>query len=323
MRRAESDFADRAGPTLRISGATKVYPGPVRAVEDLDLEVARGDIFGLLGPNGAGKTTTVGMCTTLLRPTSGLVEVTGLNVTTQPARVRAMIGSLSTENTLDYSLSVRDNLVFHGRYFGMTKSDSARRADELLHRFELVERARLTPWALSTGMAKRLELARAVMHTPAVLFLDEPTSGLDPQSRLAFWDYIGTMRADDAMTVILTTHYIEEAERYCDNVAIIDHGRIIERGRPDDLIRRVDQITTIDVTLERGNGDVAELLGRIDGVEAAESHAGRVRVRTRTAVELLPRMLRDLAEYGPESVSVSRPSLENVFVSLTGRGLRD
>ena len=223
---------------ISIEGLVKVYSGPpaVRAVDGIDLEVHEGETFGLLGPNGAGKTTTVGVCTTRVRATEGRAVVAGVDVAADSTRAKARMGVVTQFNTLDRSLSVRQNLYYHCRYFGMSRREARRRADELLERFRLEDRAIGMTIALSGGMAQRLQVARAVAHRPRVLFLDEPTAGLDPQSRIALWEVVEELKAE-GVTVLLTTHYMEEADSLCDRVAIVDHGKVLVLGPPSELRR--------------------------------------------------------------------------------------
>jgi ABC-2 type transport system ATP-binding protein len=221
-----------------IDNLTKRYTrdGDVKAVDGISLEIESGETFGLLGPNGAGKTTTVNVCTTRTPPTSGRVRIAGFDVRTEPIRVRGAIGVVTQYNTLDRSCSVAENLYFHCRYFGMGRRQSKERTAELLETFRLTAKAKAQPVWLSGGMVQRLQIARAVAHRPRVLFLDEPTTGLDPQSRLALWDHLDKLRREGT-TILLTTHYMEEADRLCDRVAIVDHGRILASGSPEALKR--------------------------------------------------------------------------------------
>src|SRR3954447_12777236 len=223
-------------------GLTKVFDGrggQLRAVDDLNLGVHRGEIFGLLRPNGAGKTTTVGMLTTRVIPTSGRASVGGIDVVQHPAAAKQVIGVVPQTNTLDRALDVAENLFFHGRYFGMTARDANKRTAELLEQFRLADRAKANVNEMSGGMAQRLMVARAIMHDPDVLFLDEPTSGLDPQSRLALWDVINELHAN-GQTIVLTTHYMEEAEQLCERVAIVDHGKLLALDTPAGLKRALN-----------------------------------------------------------------------------------
>jgi len=306
---------------------TKVFAGrgsEVRAVDGLDLEVGRGEIFGLLGPNGAGKTTTVGMLTTRVIPTSGRARVGGIDVVADPTAAKRVIGVVSQTNTLDRALDVTENLVFHARYFGYSAREAKRRADELLERFRLTDRARAEVVALSGGMAQRLMVARAIMHDPDVLFLDEPTSGLDPQSRLALWDVIGELH-DRGQTIVLTTHYMEEADQLCNRVAIVDHGRLLALGSPSELKRSVG--TTSEVRIH-ATGDLDALVGELTalpGVAGGEVIDGTVHLYLGADGPPLPELIGRADRAGAEvrDVGIRETTLETVFISLTGRELRE
>src|SRR5437870_10367249 len=237
------------GAVIRTEGLVKVYPGDIRAVDGLDLALRPGELFGLLGPNGAGKTTTVGMLTTRIIPTAGRAWVGGLDVVAHPALAKQAIGVVPQTNTLDRSLTVWENLYFHGRYFGMSSRVSKQTADRLLEQFRLTDRAGATVAALSGGMAQRLMVARAIVHDPSILFLDEPTAGLDPQSRLAFWDIMRDLHGR-GQTILLTTHYMEEADQLCDRVAIMDHGRLLALDTPAGLKQSVEADTVVRVTTD-------------------------------------------------------------------------
>jgi ABC-2 type transport system ATP-binding protein len=232
---------------IRTEGLTKIFPGGVKAVDSLDLSLRRGEIFGLLGPNGAGKTTTVGMLTSMVIPTEGRAFVGGVDVIAHPALAKQAIGVVPQTNTLDRSLSVWENLYFHGRFFGMSARDAKAEATRLLERLLLADRASAEVLALSGGMAQRLMVARAVMHRPAILFLDEPTAGLDPQGRIALWSILEELHTE-GQTILLTTHYMEEADQYCHRVAIMDHGRILALDSPSGLKRGVGADTIVTVS---------------------------------------------------------------------------
>src|SRR6476620_5372129 len=231
---------------IRTEQLTKVYPGGLKAVDELDLEVHQGEIFGLLGPNGAEKTTTAGMLTTRVVPTSGKAYLGGIDVAAHPALAKQLSGIVSQQNTLDRQLTVWENLYFHGRLFGMGAKQSRRVADELLEQFQLAKWAKASVYALSGGMAQRLMVARAIFHRPSVLFLDEPTAGLDPQSRLALWDLLGKLHRD-GQTILLTTHYMEEADRLCERVAIMDHGKVLALDTPAALKQSIGADTVVTV----------------------------------------------------------------------------
>src|SRR5271163_2382253 len=247
---------------IRTVELTKIYPGTdFAAVDALDLSVYSGEIFGLLGPNGAGKTTTAGMLTTRVVPTSGSAFVGGIDIVAHPALAKQLIGIVSQQNTLDRQLTVWENLYFHGRLFGISASESRRKADELLEQLHLTKWAKASVYALSGGMAQRLMMARAIFHRPAVLFLDEPTAGLDPQSRLALWEILGELN-EAGQTILLTTHYMEEAEQLCDRVAIMDHGKILALDTPAALKQSVGADTIVVVKADGEPGALADLLSR-------------------------------------------------------------
>ena len=305
---------------------TKVYEGTdFRAVDGLNLSVAEGEIFGLLGPNGAGKTTTAGMLTTRVIPTSGKALVAGIDVVAHPALAKQLIGVVSQTNTLDRQLTVWENLYFHGRLFGISAAQSRRTADDLLERFQLAKWAKASVYALSGGMAQRLMVARSIFHRPAVLFMDEPTSGLDPQGRLALWDLLHDLNAA-GQTIVLTTHYMEEADRLCGRVAIMDHGRILALDTPAALKQGVDADTVVTV---KAGGDQERLArtmqASLDGVTRIRHTDAGLQLHVRGGNRLLARVMAAAETDGFEvaDLSVAEPSLETVFISLTGKELRD
>ena len=322
----DAEAIDHSSAVIRTEGLTKVYAGSdFRAVDGLDLVVGHGEIFGLLGPNGAGKTTTAGMLTTRVVPTSGTALVGGIDVVRHPALAKQILGIVSQQNTLDRQLTVWENLYFHGRLFGMPAKESRREADRLLEQFQLRNWATASVYALSGGMAQRLMVARAIFHRPAVLFLDEPTAGLDPQSRLALWEVLRELNAA-GQTILLTTHYMEEADQLCGRVAIMDRGRILALDAPDALKRRVDADTIVTVTAA---GD-REALGRalrerVPGVTLVRPVDGGVELHVKGTHRLLPAVVTGAedAGYPVLDVSVTVPTLETVFLNLTGKELRD
>ena len=310
---------------IRTEQLTKVYPGDILAVDHLDLEVHAGEIFGLLGPNGAGKTTTAGMLTTRVIPTSGNAIVDGVDVVAHPTRAKQVIGVVPQTNTLDRSLDVYENLYFHGRFFGMAAKTAKTEAHRLLDQFRLSDRARVPVLALSGGMAQRLMVARAIMHRPAILFLDEPTAGLDPQSRIALWEILGELHRD-GQTILLTTHYMEEADQLCDRLAIIDHGRLLAADTPGALKRSIGIDAMVTVTAV---GDLEELAtalrGQVAEASRVEAADGVVRLWTARTEGILPRII-DVAEtagFTVTDLSATAPTLETVFIHLTGKDLRE
>ena len=318
-----------AGPpdaVIHTEDLTKVYQGTdFAAVDRLNLDVFGGEIFGLLGPNGAGKTTTAGMLTTRVVPTSGRAFLAGIDIAAHPALAKQLSGIVSQQNTLDRQLTVWENLYFHGRLFGMGATASRRTADELLEQFQLSRWAKASVYALSGGMAQRLMVARAIFHRPSVLFLDEPTAGLDPQSRLALWDLLGGLHRQ-GQTILLTTHYMEEADQLCDRVAIMDHGKILALDTPAVLKQSVGADTVVTVKATGDIGQLAELLARdVEGVTRTRPADGGVQLHVQGSGRLVPRIAAAAERGGFDLVdlSISEPSLETVFIHLTGKELRD
>ncbi len=323
---AETGSAATADPIIRTVGLTKVYAGSgVRAVDGLDLVVGTGEIFGLLGPNGAGKTTTAGMLTTRVVPTSGEAYVGGIDVMAHPAVAKQIIGIVSQQNTLDRQLTVWENLYFHGRLFGIPARESRRTADELLELFQLDRWAGASVYALSGGMAQRLMVARAIFHRPAVLFLDEPTAGLDPQSRLSLWETLRLLNAE-GQTILLTTHYMEEADQLCGRVAIMDRGRILALDAPAALKSQVEADTIVTVTAPGDQAELARVLtAAVPGVALSRPVEGGVELHVRGKDRLLPSVVSAAEEGGFPvlDLSVTEPTLETVFIKLTGKELRE
>jgi ABC-2 type transport system ATP-binding protein len=313
-------------PIVQIQALTKVFEGKQRvvALDGIDLEVEQGEIFGLLGPNGAGKTTTIGICTTRTLPSGGTVRIAGIDVVEHPAKARQFIGVVPQFNTLDRSLSIYENLYFHCRYFGFSHAEAKARSNELLAQFLLTERAKSTPNQLSGGLAQRVQIARAIAHRPRVLFLDEPSAGLDPQSRLAMWTAVQGLRKE-GITVVLTTHYMEEADELSDRVAIVDRGKLLALGAPQQLKDTHGAETMIDLKLRNIEGAeaVAVQLRQRDGVASAEKTADGLRVFAVSADGLLPEIIQASASLGLRDVAITEPSLETVFIHLTGRDLRE
>ena len=311
---------------VELKKLVKVFEGkpPVTAVNGIDLEVPDGGIFGLLGPNGAGKTTTISMCTTRVLPTSGSVRIAGVDVVRSPALARRYIGVVTQYNTLDRACTVFENLYFHCRYFGQSRADSRARSNELLGQFLLSDKADSFPWQISGGLAQRLQIARAIAHHPAVLFLDEPSAGLDPQSRIAMWKMVRDLHKE-GITVLLTTHYMEEADELCDHVAIIDHGEILVTDTPQRLKNSLGAQTIyhLDVRDRTGVDNLMESLQQLPHVQSVGRTAEDLLVYAQSADGLLASIVQAAAPYGLRDVSVTEPTLENVFISLTGRDLRE
>ena len=316
---------------IRTVALEKVYPASgkgtreVRAVDGVDLEVAPGEFFGLLGPNGAGKSTTIGMLTTRVLPTGGRAEIAGIDVVKDPVRAKLLIGVVPQTNTLDRQLSVVENLEFHGRYFGMSRRDSRKRAADLLEQFQLADRANANVFALSGGMAQRLMIARALVHRPQVLFLDEPTSGIDPQTRLVLWDLLRDLHSQ-GQTILLTTHYMEEADVLCERVAIIDHGKILVDGSPDDLKASLGAATVLTLRAAgRRVGAWRKAVTALPAVSRIEVDGESTKVYAANSKGLLAQIVTLASEHDLQVTDATSqpPTLEAVFLAKTGRDLRD
>src|SRR2546426_4992904 len=264
----------------------------VKALEGISFEVPRGQFFGLLGPNGAGKTTTIGVLTTRVVPTSGTARIEGIDVARNPVAVKRRIGVVPQVNNLDRSLTAREILLFHAEYFGVPKHKRESQAQQLLNRFELAERADEKVIGFSGGMVQRLKIARALMHDPAILFLDEPTTGLDPQSRRAMWDMLRELNAK-GQTILLTTHYMEEADQLCERAAIIDHGKLLALDSPAQLKRSVPGGYLIELMARGGVSDsFATALRALPGVVDVKPDRDRVRIYADRAEGLLANAMR-------------------------------
>jgi len=311
---------------VEIFGLRKVYEAktPVTAVDGIDLNVTSGELFGLLGPNGAGKTTTISIATTRALPTSGSVRIAGIDVVAQPAIARRCIGVVPQYNTLDRSCTVSENIYFHCLFFGMSRAEARARTAQLLEQFRLSDRAEAYPQALSGGLAQRLQIARAIAHRPKVLFLDEPSAGLDPQSRLAMWEAVRGLRAE-GITVVLTTHYMEEADELCDRLAIIDHGKILVQDTPAALKASVGGDKIYELRLSNGDagGQLQTKLRATSGVNSVDPIEGGLRVFAKAQDGLLASVVTTANQFGLRDVMTTEPSLETVFIRLTGRDLRE
>ena len=318
--------AGRGGAAIHTEDLTKVYPGTdFSAVDHLNLDVKAGEIFGLLGPNGAGKTTTAGILTTRVVPTSGRAFIAGVDVAAHPVLAKQLSGIVSQQNTLDRQLTVWENLYFHGRLFGMGARESRQVADQLLEQFQLSKWAKASVYALSGGMAQRLMVARAIFHRPSVLFLDEPTAGLDPQSRLVLWDLLGQLHRD-GQTILLTTHYMEEADQLCERVAIMDHGRILAVDTPAALKQSIGADTVVTVKTTGDPDKLGELLSRdVEGVTRTRQADGALELHVQGSDRLAPRIVlaAERGGFDLSDLSIAEPSLETVFIQLTGKELRD
>ena len=311
---------------VQIEKLSKVYEGKSRvvAVDGIDLAVEEGALFGLLGPNGAGKTTTIGICTTRALPTAGSVRIAGVDVVAQPSLARQSIGVVPQYNTLDRACTIFENIYFHCLYFGFSSGEARVRTNELLAQFHLSERVDARPAQLSGGLAQRVQIARAIAHRPKVLFLDEPSAGLDPQSRLAMWEAVSGLR-HEGITVVMTTHYMEEADELCDRVAIIDHGKILVEDTPAALKSSVgaQKVYQLHLRDQGGVEALAATLRGVEGVSRVESTGDGVRVFAHGADGLLSEIVSAASPYGLRDLTIAETSLETVFIQLTGRDLRE
>jgi ABC-2 type transport system ATP-binding protein len=311
---------------VELEGLQKVYDGKQRvvAVDGIDLNVREGELYGLLGPNGAGKTTTISICTTRALPTAGRVRIAGIDVVAAPSMARRCIGVVPQYNTLDRACTIYENIYFHCLFFGFSRADARQRADQLLAQFHLTERTAAYPAQLSGGLAQRVQIARAIAHHPKVLFLDEPSAGLDPQSRIAMWDAVRGLR-EEGITVVLTTHYMEEADELCDRVAIIDHGKILVEDTPSALKSSVGAQRVYELDL-RSQENVPKLVHELEqkpGIASAEATAKGVRILAEGAEGLLSEVVHAANPYGLRDLTITETSLETVFIRLTGRDLRE
>jgi ABC-2 type transport system ATP-binding protein len=296
----------------------------VEAVAGVDLAVMSGEIFGFLGPNGAGKTTTLRMLATLLPPTEGTARVAGVDLRTQPHLVRERIGYVGQAGGADREITGRRELVFQGRLYGMSAGEASRRAAELIEKLELESAADRKVGTYSGGQKRRLDIGLGLVHEPQLLFLDEPTTGLDPQSRARVWDEVQRLH-ERGITVFLTTHYLDEADALCDRIAIIDHGKIVAEGTPEELKRAVaGDVVTLSVSGDRQQAAL-DLLKTQDFVREASSEDGLVRLYVDRGELAMPAILRLLDASGMElrTMELHRPSLDDVFLRKTGRSLRE
>ena len=326
-----------AAPAIETRALRKVYrtpppgmlprgkaAGPVEvvALDALDLQVRAGEFFGLLGPNGAGKTTTLGILTTRVKATSGAAFVAGVDVVTDDVAVKQRIGVVPQRPNADRSLTVLENLVFHAAYFGIPRPDATRKALALLESIGIADRGGAKVDQLSGGQQQRLMIARALIHDPEILFLDEPTVGLDPQARLDLWDLLRGMHRE-GRTIVMTTHYMEEADRLCERVAIVDRGRLLACDTPRALKSRAPGGTLIELTLEGDAAQAVEQARGQPGVLQAEAQGNVLSVYAERPGEVLAQLIRRLEGSGRivHDIHLAPPSLETLFISLTGRKL--
>ncbi|MFZ2411310.1 MAG: ATP-binding cassette domain-containing protein [Candidatus Methanoperedens sp.] len=301
---------------IKTEALTKKY-GKLTAVDELNLEVEEGEIFGLLGPNGAGKTTLISMLCTILKPTSGRAWVNGFDIVKEPGKVRKSIGIVFQQPSVDDLLTGRENLAMHNLLFGVPRELRKQRIDEVLSIVNLEKRADDLVNTYSGGMRRRLELARGIMHHPKILFLDEPTLGLDPQTREHIWAYIQELAEKECMTVMLTTHYMEEAEQLCDRVAIIDYGKIVVLDSPQTL---KNKIVGDVVKLKQQNPDI-DSLRKLDYVKNVQEKDGLLYLSIKDASKHLQDLLAHTGTI--DFVEVRSGTLNDVFIHYTGREIRE
>jgi ABC-2 type transport system ATP-binding protein len=310
-------------PAIAASSLRKTYPNEVRALDDLSFEVGPGTVFGLLGPNGAGKSTTVKILTTLARPDAGSARVAGADVLAEPARVREAIGVVAQRSGVDREATGRENLRLQGQVHGMGGRRLEARIDELLESFGLTDAAGRLARTYSGGMERRLDIALGLVHRPSVLFLDEPTTGLDPEVRASMWTEIARLAQDEGLTILLTTHYLEEADRLASRLAIVDRGRVVAEGTPEQLKAdlRGDSVH-VELDGDGGeNGTVREALEQLAGVREVVLDGRSLHARAEDGARAVPGVLQALEArgLGVASVTVARPSLDDVYLRYAGR----
>jgi ABC-2 type transport system ATP-binding protein len=318
-----------AAPIVRTEKLCKRFAAHrgqvVDAVCDLDLEVGRGEIFGLLGPNGAGKTTAMRMLCTLLLPSSGRATVTGFDLATQAGEIRRHIGYVGQKGGMEHSATGRENLMLHAQLYRMSKAEAARRVEALIDRLGLSSFADRKTETYSGGQRRIFDLASGVINAPELLFLDEPTTGLDPNSRARLWEEVRALH-QQGTTVFLTTHYLEEADALCDRVAIVDLGRIVALGSPAELKKQIaGDIITLDYGTAGEASAATKLLDAAELVRECRAIDTSLQLHVDRGDEALPMILKTLGQggFGPKSVHLSRPSLDDVFLKLTGRSMRE
>ncbi|MFG3515992.1 ATP-binding cassette domain-containing protein [Streptomyces bobili] len=316
-------------PAVEARALIKTYPGGVTALNGMDVTVESGTVFGLLGPNGAGKSTTVKILTTLARPDSGAATVAGHDVLRHPDRVRRAIGVVAQNSGADLVATGRENLRLQGRLYGVGGAVLESRVDELLERFSLTDAAGRPVAGYSGGMRRRLDVALGLVHRPEILFLDEPTTGLDPEARAAMWDEIGRLAGAEGLTILLTTHYLEEADRLAERVAIVDRGRVVVTGTPGELKGEL-RGDAVHLELRTPLGDTGRslldaALGALPGVHEVVGDGHRISVRADDGAAAVPALLAALERAGVAvaAATVARPSLDDVYLRYTGRSYAD
>ena len=313
---------------ITASGLARTFKSrgrTVEAVRGVDIEVEAGELVGFLGPNGAGKTTTLRMLTTLLDPTAGEATVAGCDLRKDPVGVRRRIGYVAQGGGTTPELKVVEEVVLQGRFYGLSKADSASRGKDLMARLDIAELDERLIKTLSGGQRRRLDIALGLIHDPRLVFLDEPSTGLDPQSRANLWDHIRSLRDHHDTTVFLTTHYLDEADALCDRILVIDHGKIVAEGTPSNLKAQVNGDAVVVGVPSEHVAAAAEIAGRLPGAAEVSTMDSEIRFRVPRGDTAMPELLRalDSAGIAMTSIEVHRPTLDDVFLTLTGRTLRD
>jgi ABC-2 type transport system ATP-binding protein len=311
---------------IEARGLVKTYRGDVRALGGVSLAAAPGTVFGLLGPNGAGKSTAVKILTTLSLPDAGEAFVAGYDVVRQPAKVRRAIGAVAQKSGLDLQATGRENLILQGRVYGMRGGVLRTRAAELLERFGLAEAADRTVRTYSGGMQRKLDVAVGLMHRPQVLFLDEPTTGLDPEARVDMWREIGRLAGDEGLTILLTTHYLEEADSLAQRLAIVDRGLVVAEGTPDELKGELHgDAIVVELEAQPLDGEIRRAVDKVPGLYDVDVDAHELRARADKGARTVPALLSALDAEGVKvaAVTVSRPSLDDVYLRYAGRAFSE
>ncbi|MGB9914084.1 MAG: ATP-binding cassette domain-containing protein [Candidatus Bathyarchaeales archaeon] len=308
---------------IQVEGLTKIFNKNLIAVDHISFSVKQGEIFGFLGPNGAGKTTTINMLITVLKPTSGKASILGYDIAKEANAVRYSIGVVPQEYTADEDLTGIENILLCADLYGIPREVSKRRAEELLELVELTKFKDKKVQTYSGGMRRRLELACGLINRPKVLFLDEPTLGLDVQTRAATWNYIKKLKKEFGMTLFMTTHYLEEADALCDRIAIIDHGRIVVIGTPDELKENLGgDIITLSI---KQDADITNLVKKVERVKEVKKDDGMYLIKSENGEVTAPLIIEALRKEGyvVTKLSLSKPTLNEVYLQYTGRSIRD
>jgi len=319
---SQARTGDASALAIEAQALVKTYPKNVRALDGLSFLVPAGTIFGLLGPNGAGKSTTIKVLNTLTRPDSGIARVAGLDVVKQPDEVRRAIGCVAQKSGVDINATGRENLALQAQFYGLRGAALRRRVEALLERFSLAAAADREARGYSGGMKRKLDVAMGLVHTPRVLFLDEPTTGLDPEARADLWKEIGRLSHEDGITVLLTTHYLEEADHLASRLAIVDRGRVVAEGTPDALKGELSgDAIHVDLAHVVEEGRVRAALSGVSAIRELSVEGATVRARADNGGTVVPAMITALESGGARvaSVRVTRPSLDDVYLRHTGR----